>query len=242
VSLLERIARRALRPLYRPYYRFLWRRRFPGACRLERLVRRFEESSRRADVPLAPAAWDAQWAGGRWDFLAGEGETARFRAVAELARRYGAGGTVLDVGCGEGVLRELLAPGDRYLGIDVSRAAIVRAAERSRSAPGADAEFLVADAERWAPAPGRRFGAVVLNECLYYFERPLAAAKRYLAAVEPDGAMVVSMFRGPRADAIARRLAAELPPAEELELTGRAGRWRIAVHRPPPVTAPPPGA
>ena len=52
--------------------------------------------------------------------------------------------------------------------------------------------------------------------------------------VPPLGAMVVSMFRGPRADAIARRLAAALPPAEELELAGERGSRRITVHRRPP--------
>ena len=50
--------------------------------------------------------------------------------------------------------------------------------------------------------------------------------------------MIVSMFRGPRADAIGRRLAAELPPAEQVEIARGDKRWRIAVFR--PATAPPP--
>lgn len=239
-SLLERIARKAFHPFYRPYYRLLWRRRFPGAGRLEALVRRFEAASRRADVPLEQAEWDAQYAGGRWDFLTGAGESARFRAVAGLVRRHAPGAAVLDVGCGEGRLREHLDGSSRYLGIDLSLHAVARAEARARATPGARAEFAVADAERWQS--DRRFGAVVLNECLYYFEHPLAAARRYLGCVELGGVMVVSMFRGPRADAIARRLAAALPPAEELELAAPTGRWRIAAHRPPAVTAPPPGA
>ena len=243
-SLLERIARRAFRPLYRPYCRLLWRRRFPGAARLERLVRRFETASGRADVPLDQRGWDAQYAGGFWDFLGSDEEAARLRAVAELLRRHAPGAAVLDVGCGEGLLREHLDGPVPYLGIDLSREAIARAEARARSTPtGAAAGFVVADAEAWEP--DRRFGAVVLNECLYYFERPLAAARRCLGWLEPGGAMVVSMFRGPRADAIARRLAAELPPAEELELPAPRGRWRITLHRPPAlaaVTAPPPAA
>jgi 2-polyprenyl-3-methyl-5-hydroxy-6-metoxy-1,4-benzoquinol methylase len=231
-ALLERIARKAFRPFYRPYYRLLWRRRFPGAAPLERLVRRFEEASRRADVPIDRDAWDAQYAAGRWDFLAGGEQRARFHALADLLRRHAPGAAVLDVGCGEGVLREVLDPGAGYLGIDLSREAIARAEARAGTAAGAGAEFAVADAETWET--DRRFGAVVLNECLYYFRRPLAAARRYFDRVEPGGAMVVSMFRGPRADAIARRLAAALPPAEELELAGERGSRRITVHRRPP--------
>lgn len=243
-SLLERIARRAVRPLYRPYYRLLWRRRFPGAGRLERLVRRFETASGRADVPAGPGAWDAQYAGGFWDFLGSEGEAERFRAVAELVRRHApAAATVLDVGCGEGFLRGFLDRPVRYLGIDLSREAIERA--RARLAPGeGDAAFRVADAETWEL--NRRFGAVVLNECLYYLERPLAAVRRYRAALEPGGVLVVSMFRGPRADAVARRLAAEIPAAEEVEIGAGEKRWWIAAYRAPAaagaVTAPPPGA
>lgn len=246
-ALLERLARRAFRPLYRPYYRLLWRRRFPGAGALERLVRRFETASGRADVPFGRAAWDAQYAGGFWDFLGSAGEAERFRAVAGLVQRHAPGAAaLLDVGCGEGLLRDHLADGiGSYLGIDLSAEAIARAAARLGPAGGAGAEFRVADAETWEPS--RRFGAVVLNECLYYFERPLAAFRRYLACLEPDGVLVVSMFRGPRADAIARRLAAELPAAEEIALGSGPRRWRIAAYRPPSdpaaqVIAPPPGA
>ena len=241
-SLLERIARRAFRPLYRPYYHLVWCRRFPGAGRLEGLVRRFETASGRADVPLDQGGWDAQYAGGYWDFLGSEEEARRLRAVAELVHRHAPGAAVLDVGCGEGLLREHLGSAVSYVGIDLSREAIARAGARARPASGGPAaEFLVADAESWQP--GRRFGAVVLNECLYYFERPLAAARRCLGWLEPGGVMVVSTFRGPRADAIARLLDAELPPAEELELPAPRGSWRIALYRPPApvaVTAPPP--
>lgn len=255
-SLAERIARKAFRPLYRPYYRLLWGRRFPGAAGVERLVRRYERSSLRADVPLADIEWDAQYADGWWDFLAGEGEVERFRAVAELIERYAPPrpgvegrdelGEVLDVGCGEGLLAGSIDPLRPYLGIDLSAEAIARAEERFEDpavtgGPLA-AAFEVADAETWQP--DRRFAAVILNECLYYFRRPLEGARRYLDAVEPPaggkpgGVMIVSMFRGPRAEAIGRRLAAELPLAEQIELARGEKRWRIAVFR--PTTAPPP--
>jgi SAM-dependent methyltransferase len=248
-SLAERIARKAFRPLYRPYYLLLWSRRFPGAAAIERLVRRFEESSRRADVPLAGDEWDAQYAGGEWDFLADPDEVERFRAVAGLIERHAPGDEVLDVGCGEGLLPGYLEPGRRYLGIDLSREAIARAearlADPAAGAGASPAAFEVADAESWQP--GRRFAAVVLNECLYYFRRPLDGARRYLDAVEPGGGtpgaatpgvMIVSMFRGPRADAIGRRLAAELAVAEEIEVARGAKRWRIAVFRAPVAAAP----
>lgn len=248
-SLVERIAKKAFRPFYRPYYRLLWGRRFPGHATLERLVRWYEAASRRGDVPIAGGDWDAQYTGGDWDFLADATEVARFRAVAGLIERRAPPGTghggVLDVGCGEGLLPRYLEPGRPYLGIDLSREAVARAEARYGAVHG-DGEaprFEVADAESWRPP--RRFTAVVLNECLYYFRRPLAGARRYLDSVEPGGVMIVSMFRGPRADAIGRRLAAELPVTESIEVARGHKRWRIAAFRPPAAgapaaTAPPP--
>lgn len=225
-SLATRIFRKAFRPLYRPYYRLLWRRSLPGGAALERLVRRWEAVSGRADVPLASQAWDAAYDDGFWDFLSGTDEAARYGLIAGLLRRLAVDGAVLDVGCGDGVLRDHLHPRTEYHGIDLSPEAIRRA--EPRKTPGTT--FEVADAETWEPP--RPFPAVVLNECLYYFERPLAAAHRYLATLPADGILLVSMFRGPRSEAIARRLRGEMAPVEDLELCHAKGRWQILLFRP----------
>lgn len=236
-SLPTRIVRKIFRPLYRPYYRLLWRRRFPGARALERWVRRWETSSSRADVPLTAPSWDEAYAAGFWDFLAGADEATRYGMIAGLARRLAPGGAVLDVGCGDGVLRHHLDPATEYHGIDLSAEAIRRAEARATDLPyPGSTRFEVADAERWQPS--RSYPAIVFNECLYYLERPLAAAHRYLDALSPDGAMIVSMFRGPRSRAIAHRLRRELPPSEELELHHPAkGRWTLLVFISPTDTS-----
>jgi 2-polyprenyl-3-methyl-5-hydroxy-6-metoxy-1,4-benzoquinol methylase len=76
---------------------------------------------------------------------------------------YRPGGSLLDVGCGEGVLqRRLRALGyARYLGIDSSEEAIARA----QTERDARTEFRCADAETYMPQD--RFDVIVFNEVLY---------------------------------------------------------------------------
>lgn len=224
-SLPQRILRKAFRPFYPAYYRWLWRRRFPGSRWFERLVGRWEAMADRGDAPQDAAAWDEQYRRGRWDLMGDREEIPRYAAVAALVRGWSPGGRILDVGCGDGLLRDLLPadPPVEYTGVDVSEAAIERARRRLR---GAD-RVLAADAESWRPEGA--FDAVVFNECLYYFREPLAAARAHWDRRVEHGALVVSMFASPRARAIRRRMVATLPLAYELELRNARGTWWLGV-------------
>lgn len=223
-----KIARKLLRPLLPAYYRWLYGRSFPGAAGLDRRVRAFEQRAGRGDVPLSRRAWDEQYGRGEWDFLERSDELARYALIAGYVAKLAPGGRVLDVGSGDGLLLDHLAPHgyERYTGVDLSAVAVERGRARRRPAT----RFEAADAEGWQPDGS--YDAVVLNECLYYFEQPEATTLRYLGHLAPGGIAIVSMFRSPRTDAIARRLARLVPPAEEIELRHRKGAWRILVLRP----------
>lgn len=226
-TLPQRVLRKLFRPLYPLYYRLLWGRRFPGHRGLEGWVSRWESLADRGDAPQEAAAWDRQYDQGRWDLLGAPEEIPRYAVLAALVRAWSPGRSVLDVGCGDGVLRDLLGSGPqlRYVGIDVSATAIARAEDRLH--PG-DALF-AADAETWEPP--ERFDALLLNECLYYFRRPRDTAERYWGHRTASGALIVSMFSTPRSRAIRRQLIAALPLAHELELGSRRGVWWIGVFR-----------
>lgn len=221
--------RKLFRPLLELYYRALFGRRFPGAERLARWVRRLEEHSGRGDVPLPRRAWEEQYRAGVWSFLEEPSELARYGVVAAAVRRLRPAGAVLDLGCGEGVLADHLRPdGYRsYLGIDLSKAAVAAAAAAGRA--DAATRFAVADAEDW-PLEGA-FDAVVLNECLYYMRRPLALAGRAWSALRPGGVLVVSMFRTGRTSGLSRLLARELPRLEEVVVSSRRGAWIVDLYR-----------
>jgi len=98
---------------------------------------------------------------------------------------------VLDIGCGYGLLLEVLSPFgfESYLGIDWSSEAI----KRAEPLVTAKAKFEVADFEKWE-AP-RSFDLIVFNESLYYAKRPVDVLLRYSRLLNENGLMIVSIFR-----------------------------------------------
>lgn len=223
--------RKFFRLLLEIYYRLLLGRRVPGGARLAAWARALERRSGRGDLPLPRRAWEEQYRAGTWGFLEEPGELARYGVVAAAVRRLRPGGDVLDVGCGEGLLAEHLGPDAcrRYLGIDLSAAAVAAAVRRTEGGARSAARFAVADADDW-PLRGA-FDAVVLNECLYYLREPLEAARQALAILRPGGILVVSMFRTARTRGLARLLARELPLVEEVVLSSRRGAWIVGLYR-----------
>lgn len=226
-SLLRKVSAKATRPAVWLYYAALYGRRVPGGAALESWVRRFEEAGGRGDAPLSREAWEEQYREGRWACLHGADEIARYGVLIGFLEHLEEARSILDVGCGEGILRDLLGAGryQRYEGIDLSSVAIEAAQRRAGEAD----RLLVADAETYVPEG--RFDAVVLNESLYYLADPRAQARRYLGFVRPGGLLLVSMFHSVRTAAILRVLEAELPLVDRVKVTGRKGSWSIAAFR-----------
>ncbi|HEX3127388.1 MAG TPA: class I SAM-dependent methyltransferase, partial [Thermoanaerobaculia bacterium] len=134
------------------------------------------------------------------------------------------------IGCGEGILQERLDPArySRYVGVDVSAEAIQRAAGNEKTT------FLCADAAVWQPEG--TFDLVVFNECLEYFDDPLAVVRRYEPALVPGGAFLVSMFTGvetARTLRIWRWLESVYAVEDSTRVTNRAGiSWILKVLKP----------
>jgi 2-polyprenyl-3-methyl-5-hydroxy-6-metoxy-1,4-benzoquinol methylase len=101
----------------------------------------------------------------------------RIRKIEELARyciiigytQFFKAGSILDVGCGEGVLHERLCESSyfRYVGIDVSNVAIDKVCEKNSEKH----QFLAVRIEDFRT--DQKFDVVIFNECLYYMEEPL---------------------------------------------------------------------
>lgn len=219
---------KAWKLVYLVYYPLLFGRRFPGAARLAAAIRAFEQRTGRGDAPLTRGDWEEQYRAGAWDHLHGREEAARYDALVEMLRTRKPGGAVLDVGCGDGLLRDRLRPHgySRFLGVDLAAAAVERAAK----VDDPRAQFVAADAETYAPAAGERFDAIVFNECVYYFTRPVETVERYRQFLAPGGIFLVSMFRSRRAAAISRELRARFPVQDEARIGHGEGEWEITVH------------
>jgi 2-polyprenyl-3-methyl-5-hydroxy-6-metoxy-1,4-benzoquinol methylase len=142
------------------------------------------------------AQWDQLFRDGSWSHLADLREVAHYAMIgAYYATRGTPSTSVLDVGCGDGVLVEHLrrAGYGRYLGLDLSGAAIEVASRRfadDRTAFEA-ADFEAVDADRLGT-----FDVVVFNEVLYYFTDPDAMLRRARTLLRPDGRLIVSIYEG----------------------------------------------
>lgn len=132
--------------------------------------------------------WDREYSTGGWEWLKGDDERVHNYIIAAYCTRFGPDAAILDVGCGEGVLHDLLARDGyrQYVGVDLSRTAIERMASRADSRT----QFLVANGETLALQD--RFDIVVINEVMYYFRDPMAALNR-LRAMVPAGVFIISM-------------------------------------------------
>ncbi|HEX9941121.1 MAG TPA: class I SAM-dependent methyltransferase [Thermoanaerobaculia bacterium] len=226
--MIGNLGHRAFKPVYVLYYKLLFGRRFPFSERLAGRVHAWELATGRLDAPMDKEVWDAQYRSGGWEFMRGLDELAHYSVIAGFLHHLKPGGSVLDVGSGEGLLNDQLRPFgySRYLGVDLSEAAVRQAAGRV----DAKTSFTAADAESYTPP--ERWDAVVFNECVYYFNDPLGTVRRYEAFLEDGGLFVVSTFRSRRADVIARRLLERYQLLAETAVSNQKGTWVVRVLEP----------
>ncbi|MDQ5822901.1 MAG: class I SAM-dependent methyltransferase [Chloroflexota bacterium] len=180
-------------------------------------------------MPLAGVEMDAQYAAGDLDFLYSIDEIAHHMIILGYIHYARRPPSILDVGCGQGRLFELLKNFrfKSYLGIDVSRVAI----GRTRSLARKKARFEVANFEEWQPS--KRFNMIIFNESLYYAARPLEVLVRYSRWLTRGGSIIVSMWRCSQNMAIWQDIHREFKVANAHTVENRRGQiWDIELLRP----------
>lgn len=108
-----------------------------------------------------------------------------YRMVGEaLAERHAGGGSLLDIGCGLGNLREYVAPNiDRYVGADVVR----------YPAFPSDAEFHTIDLDTGRiPLADGSIDIVAAVETIEHLENPRAFAREITRLCRPGGLMLIT--------------------------------------------------
>lgn len=128
-----------------------------------------------------------------WQNLNSPAQSQRYKRIANLIHEFGPSNpTVLDVGCGEGVLFNYLRAGVVYTGLEPSKEAFLG----GRRPENGLFEIIQVTAEAF-PLSGRTWDFAVLSEVLYYCEDATDVLQKYAAAVSPGGRLIVSIFQKP---------------------------------------------
>jgi len=197
-------------------------RKRPTVLRAARSLLGRLRNARQAAAAPGVEDWNSQFESGQWDYLAQLPELARYSVLVGYAMHFNPAGSIVDVGCGAGVLYRRVRPYgvERYLGIDLSSCAI----DKLRVLGDERSSFVVADAQRYVPA--EKFDTIVFNEVLYYFRDPLATVQSYTNALKSGGVLLLStctQFRG--GSAILQRLKRRYAVLDETRVTHRSVKW-----------------
>lgn len=138
--------------------------------------------------------WNRQYKKGRWQSLRSEKEALRYQKIIEYINRFSPKSpSILDIGCGDGLLTERMNPEDYsyFLGLDFSKESIKIASEKNLP----KAEFLAADAVKFQPK--QDFGVIVFNEAFYYIHETEKqnVLDRMLKSLTKDGIIITSIYR-----------------------------------------------
>lgn len=155
---------------------------------MEELTVNMKNETRKDHLICTADEWNAQYKDGIWGYLSDITEYARYSVVYGYIRKYLSSDGILDMGCGTGILYDLLLESERinYTGVDLSSEAIQIAKSKAPSL------FHCGDINFYQPE--RSYDVIVFNESLQYVEKACAKLNEYFRHVTPGGAIIVSMY------------------------------------------------
>jgi len=138
--------------------------------------------------------WNKQYKSGRWKNLRSDKERERYSTIIEFIAKHGNNNpSVLDLGCGEGILCERMKNESysAFVGMDFSSESIKQAVEKNLD----KAVFKVADLHYFKPE--QKYDVIVFNEAFYYVHDSEKAKvlQIMMDALTENGIIINSIYR-----------------------------------------------
>jgi 2-polyprenyl-6-hydroxyphenyl methylase/3-demethylubiquinone-9 3-methyltransferase len=187
---------------------------------------------RYSSEPWSPEFSHWAYTSGHLDYFAGIEELPRYSLLIGYLIFLGGEPEILDVGCGQGLLRARIGhlPFRRYLGIDVTPAAIAKASKLEDSRTS----FAEADVCNGAAVFGQ-FDVVVCNEVLSVAPDPEAVLSRIATLLRRGGHLLTSTWRHPGDEQLLRLIDRRFTLVDAVEAQNPANPiarrgWRVTCH------------
>lgn len=175
--------------------------------------------------------WNRQYKKGRWEYLKNNVEAPRYAKILESIKQDAtAQPSVLDLGCGEGVLRLRLENETigYFLGVDFSKVSIKTATKYNFK----NSDFQVADLHYYKPP--QEFDVIVFNEAFYYINDNVRAKvlNRILGKLKHGGILINSIYK----EGVGCWEYFDNPELEQLDFTTVKTKkegtyWKVGVYR-----------
>ena len=174
--------------------------------------------------------FNQQYTNNRWDQLRDLAELGRYSIIVGFSKYYAMGGTVLDLGCGEGILQEKYSPADygHFTGVDFSEVAI----ENVKKKNIANTTWLVGDLNKLTIEG--TYDVIIYNESLNYLPDPKQAVVKLFSNLAPDGVFIVSLVdkHGKEQTGLWQMLDSILAVQERSKVTNLEGNsWTVQVYK-----------
>jgi SAM-dependent methyltransferase len=175
--------------------------------------------------------WNRQYKQGRWEYLKNNVEAPRYAKILESIKQDAtAQPSVLDLGCGEGVLRLRLENETigYFLGVDFSKVSIKTATKYNFK----NSDFQVADLHYYKPP--QEFDVIVFNEAFYYINDNVRAKvlNRILGKLKHGGILINSIYK----EGVGCWEYFDIPELEQLDFSKVTSKkestyWKVGVYK-----------
>ncbi len=135
------------------------------------------------------ARLEHQFQNNKWDWLAVLDELPRYSVLIGCHRYHNNGGSILDLGSGQGLLLKRFSPADysEYMAVDYSGTALKQIE--------CNEKIQTAEADLTTYVPPKQYDSVIFNESLYYVKNPIKQLERYMDYVTASGSIFLSIHR-----------------------------------------------